>query len=228
MPSDAYILSKKMPLRVGIPKEYFGEGLDADVRKAVEESIRLLRQAGNTIEPVTLPHTNFALPVYYILACAEASSNLSRYDGTLYGYRSPDHQDVISMITATRTEGFGEDVQRRIMIGTFTLSAGYHDAYYLQACKVRRLIAQDFDAAFASCDVILHPISPTAPFRLGEKTDDPMKMYLSDIYSVIANLAGLPAITIPCGRGDNGLAHWCSACRQSPDRALIAHSRGEA
>lgn len=214
-PADSTSLNEPAPefqtpatpsrLRVGIPGEYFGAGLDDEVRAAVENSLDRLRSAGHEIVPVGLPNSKYSLPTYYIIATAEASSNLARYDGCQYGYRSPAPGGLIDMVTNSRTEGFGEEVKRRIMLGTYVLSGGYHDQYYTKACRVRRLISDDFSRAFESCDVILHPIAPTAAFKLGEKTDDPLKMYLTDIYSVTANLAGLPAVTVPCGRTSGGL-----------------------
>lgn len=193
------------PLRIGVPKEYFGSGLDEEVRKSVENAIEILKSDGHTVEPISLPHTEYAVPAYYIIACAEASSNLARYDGCQYGYRAKGTNNIIDMFTRTRSEGFGEEVKRRIMLGTYVLSAGYYDAYYLKAARVRTLIAQDFKKAFESYDLVIHPIAPTAAFKIGEKIDDPLKMYLGDIYSVIANLVGIPAITVPCGWTSNRL-----------------------
>jgi len=193
------------PLRIGVPKEYFGPGLDEEVRKSVENAIELLKEDGHTLDSISLPHTEYAVPAYYIIACAEASSNLARYDGCQYGFRSPGDDNIIDMFTHTRTQGFGEEVKRRIMLGTYALSAGYYDAYYLKAARVRTLIARDFKAAFESYDLVLHPIAPTPAFKIGENIDDPLKMYLGDIYSVIANLVGIPAITVPCGWTSNHL-----------------------
>jgi len=186
-------------LRIGVPQEYFVEGLDSEVRKSIENSLQLLRGAGHSIVDVSLPHTSYALPTYYIIACAEASSNLARYDGCQFGVRAPQFTDLIDMMSRTRMEGFGSEVKRRILLGTHILSAGYRDAFYIKALKVRRLLVTDFQRAFQSCDVLLHAVSPTPPFKLGEKTDNPLVMYLNDIFSVVANLAGLPAISLPCG-----------------------------
>lgn len=191
--------------RVGVPKEYFGEGLDPEVRAAVEELLNRLRAGGHSIVEISLPHTKYAVPAYYIIACAEASSNLARYDGAQYGYRCAGATDIIEMFSRTRSEGFGAEVKRRIMLGAYVLSAGYYDAYYKKAAQVRTLIAKDFAAAFENCDVIMHPVAPSPAFRIGEKTDDPLAMYLGDIYSVTANLAGLPAASVPCGRTSGGL-----------------------
>jgi aspartyl-tRNA(Asn)/glutamyl-tRNA(Gln) amidotransferase subunit A len=192
-------------IRVGVPAEFFGVGLDPEVCASVTAALDLLERAGHNLVPLTLPHASYAIPTYYIVACAEASSNLARYDGTIYGYRSKTYEGLIDMMSRSRSEGFGAEVKRRIMLGTYTLSAGYYDAYYVKASKVRRLISQDFDAAFRLCDVILHPVAPTAAFRIGEKIDNPLSMYLGDVYSVLANLIGAPAISIPCGTTITGL-----------------------
>jgi aspartyl-tRNA(Asn)/glutamyl-tRNA(Gln) amidotransferase subunit A len=192
-------------LRIGLPREYFGEGLDADVRAAVEGAIAELRRLGATTLEVTLPNTALAVPAYYVIAPAEASSNLSRFDGVRYGYRAPEYDDLVDMYCRTRAQGFGAEVKRRILVGTYVLSHGYYDAYYLQAQRVRRLIARDFVEAFRRCDVIAGPTAPSVAFRIGERVSDPVKMYLSDIYTIPANLAGLPAMSIPCGFGDGGL-----------------------
>ncbi|MFH0912000.1 MAG: Asp-tRNA(Asn)/Glu-tRNA(Gln) amidotransferase subunit GatA [Planctomycetota bacterium] len=185
--------------RIGVPAEYFGDGLDPEVRERVEEAIRILREKGAAIVEIRLPHTRYGIPVYYIVATAEASSNLARYDGVHYGHRTRRADDIISLFSRSREEGFGPEVKRRIMLGTYVLSAGYYDAYYLRALKVRTLIARDFLRAFESVDAILAPTSPTAAFRLGEKAADPLAMYLSDIFTINANLAGIPAVSIPCG-----------------------------
>jgi aspartyl-tRNA(Asn)/glutamyl-tRNA(Gln) amidotransferase subunit A len=192
-------------LRIGLPKEYFGEGLSPEVAKVIETAIGEYRKLGAEVVEVSLPNSNLAIPCYYVLAPAEASSNLSRYDGARYGYRAKEYSDLISMYCRTRAEGFGAEVKRRIMIGTYVLSAGYYDAYYLKAQKLRRLIAEDFKQAFEVCDVIMGPTSPTTAFKLGAKTDDPVAMYLSDIYTVSVNLAGLPAVSIPAGFDARGL-----------------------
>lgn len=186
-------------LRVGVPKEYFGEGLDPEVRGAVEGAIQKLAAAGCEVKPISMPHTKYAIPTYYVVATAEASSNLARFDGVRYGYRSPDAKTLSAMYRKSRDEGFGPEVKRRIMLGTYALSAGYYDAYYLKAQRVRTLISQDFSRAFAGIDVIVTPTTPTPAFKLGEKSDDPLAMYLADIYTVTASLAGIPGISVPCG-----------------------------
>ena len=186
-------------LWIGVPEEFFGDGLDADVRARVEDALRWFGAQGARTVPIRLPNAGLALPVYYVLAPAEASSNLSRYDGVRYGHRAQDYDDLIDLYTRTRTEGFGEEVKRRILVGTYVLSHGYYDAYYLQAQKLRRLIAEDFSAAFQTCDVIMGPTTPGTAFALGSKMDDPVQMYLNDIYTIPAPLAGLPALSIPCG-----------------------------
>jgi aspartyl-tRNA(Asn)/glutamyl-tRNA(Gln) amidotransferase subunit A len=188
-------------LRLGVPKEYFAEGLDADVAGAVQSGIAELEKLGCTLVEVSLPQTRLCVPAYYVLAPAEASSNLARYDGVRYGYRAPEHGDLRDLYMKSRAQGFGEEVKRRILIGTYVLSHGYYDAYYLQAQKVRRLIAQDFADAFTRCDVIVGPTAPSVAFPLGAKTSDPVQMYLSDIYTIGVNLAGLPGMSIPCGFG---------------------------
>ncbi len=203
------------PLRVGVAREYFGEGLDGEVEAAVREAIRVYEGAGATIEEVSLPHLKYGIAAYYLVATAECSSNLARYDGTIYGHRAadfspkyPGEDDVppmIRMMMASRAEGFGAEVKRRIMLGTFALSAGYADQYYNKALQVRRLIRNDFDAAFRDVGVILGPTSPTAAFKLGEKTSDPLAMYLSDIYTITTNLAGIPGLSLPCGFTKGGL-----------------------
>jgi aspartyl-tRNA(Asn)/glutamyl-tRNA(Gln) amidotransferase subunit A len=192
-------------LRIGLPKEFFAEGLARDVAARVNEAIDDYKKRGVTIVDISLPNSRLSVPVYYVLAPAEASSNLSRYDGVRYGYRAPEYGDLTEMYEKTRAQGFGAEVKRRIMIGTYVLSHGYYDAYYLQAQKIRRLIAQDFDDAFKHCDLIMGPTSPGTAFNLGEKGDDPVQMYLSDIYTIAVNLAGLPGMSIPCGFGENGL-----------------------
>ena len=158
-----------------------------------------MKEGGHRVIPIHLPHTCYAIPTYYTIACAEASSNLARYDGVQYGHRSEKARDIIEMVTQTRSEGFGDEVKRRIILGTYVLSSGFFDAYYLRASKVRTLIANDFQEAFKECDIIAHPVAPTAAFKFGEKTDDPLTMYLGDVYTVTANLAGLPAVSVPCG-----------------------------
>lgn len=201
-------------MRIGIPREYFGEGMDGEVEESIWRGIRLLEKLGAEVEEVSLPHTEYAVATYYIIAPGEASSNLARYDGVQYGYRTlnlqlqtPDSETnpIINMFERTRDEGFGEEVKRRIMLGTYTLSAGYYEAYYLKAQKVRTLIKKDFEEVFKEHQVIITPTSPTPAFKIGEKIDDPLKMYLSDIYTISVNLAGLPAISIPCGFTRKGL-----------------------
>jgi aspartyl-tRNA(Asn)/glutamyl-tRNA(Gln) amidotransferase subunit A len=185
-------------LKIGIPKEYFIKGLDQDVNAAIKEAISKFKKLGASFEEISLPHTEYAVPVYYIIATAEASSNLARFDGVQYGFRAKA-ANLIDMYKKTRGEGFGPEAKRRIILGTFALSHGYYDAYYLRALKVRTLIKQDFDRAFKNFDCIITPTSPTPAFKIGEKIDDPLKMYLSDIYTISANLAGIPGISLPCG-----------------------------
>lgn len=192
-------------LRIGLPAEYFGEGVAEHVRAAVRDAVRRLEQLGAEVVELSLPHTEYALAAYYVIAPAEASSNLARYDGVRYGHRSDDAPDVVTMFSNSRSEGFGPEVKRRIMLGTYALSAGYYDAYYLQAQKVRTLIRRDFEAAFDQCDVLITPTAPTGPFRLGEHTDDPLSMYQADVCTIPVNLAGLPAITLPCGQDPDGM-----------------------
>ena len=186
-------------LRVGLPREFFAEGMSPDVAKAIDEAIAQYRKLGCTMVEVSLPNMKLSVPVYYVLAPAEASSNLSRFDGVRYGYRAPDYGDLSDMYKKSRAQGFGAEVKRRILIGTYVLSHGYYDAYYIKAQKLRRLIAQDFVAAFKQCDVILGPTSPGTAFKIGEKSGDPVQMYLSDIYTIAVNLAGLPGMSLPCG-----------------------------
>ena len=192
-------------MRVGLPREYFAGGLDASVRAAVEKALQALLSLGAEGMEISLPHTEYALATYYIIAPAEASSNLARYDGVRYGYRSQGAKGMIEMMSRTRGEGFGAEVKRRIMIGTYALSAGYYEAYYGKAQKVRTLLRRDFQEAFAGVDVILTPTAPTPAFRIGEKMDDPLTMYLSDIYTIPCNLAGIPGISVPCGLSPDGL-----------------------
>lgn len=186
-------------LKMGIPQEYFTSGIDPEVERAVREAIAALESMGMKPVEVSLPHLEYAVATYYIIACAEASTNLSRYDGVKYGYRSGKADNLMDMYMNTREEGFGEEVKRRIMLGTFVLSSGYYDAYYLKGQKVRTLIKEDFENAFGQCDVMVAPNSPVTAFRLNERMDDPLKMYLSDIYTISANLAGIPGLAIPCG-----------------------------
>ncbi len=191
-------------LKIGIPKEYFVEGMDPQVKSIIEEAINKLKSLGAVSNQVSLPHTQYAVPVYYIIATAEASSNLARFDGVQYGYRAKS-DSLIEMYKKTRAEGFGEEAKRRIILGTFALSHGYYDAYYLRALKVRTLIKNDFDVVFKEFDFIVAPTSPTPAFKIGERAEDPLKMYLSDIYTISVNLAGIPAISIPCGFTKDGL-----------------------
>jgi len=197
-----YVAELDKPVRgmkLGVAKEYFGEGLDDEVRQAVEVAIDKLKSLGCEIVPVSLPHTPYAIPTYYLIATAEASSNLARYDGVRYSHRARGVKTLSEMYRRSRDEGFGAEVKRRIMLGTYALSAGYYDAYYLKAQKVRTLLTRDFDEAFRKVDAIVTPTSPTAAFRLGEKSNDPLSMYLADIYTVTADLAGIPGISVPCG-----------------------------
>jgi aspartyl-tRNA(Asn)/glutamyl-tRNA(Gln) amidotransferase subunit A len=192
-------------LRIGVPAEYFGEGLDPEVRAAIESGIDSLRAAGCTIQPIALPTTRYAIPTYYLVATAEASANLARFDGVRYGYRSLSSATLSDMYRHSRDEGFGAEVKRRILLGTYALSAGYYDAYYLKAQQVRRLLAEEFLRAFAAVDAIVTPTSPIPPFKLGEKTGDPLAMYLADIYTVTASLAGICGVSVPCGATNGGL-----------------------
>lgn len=192
-------------LKLGVPKEYFGEGLDAEVKSAVEAAIQQLAADGCEIVPISLPHTPYAIPTYYVIATAEASSNLARYDGVRYGYRSKQARTLSEMYRRTRDEAFGAEVKRRIMLGTYALSSGYYDDYYLKAQKVRTLLARDFEEAFRRVDAIVTPTTPTPAFKLGEKTDDPLAMYLADIYTVVGDLVGVPGISVPCGQTRSGL-----------------------
>jgi aspartyl-tRNA(Asn)/glutamyl-tRNA(Gln) amidotransferase subunit A len=207
-PVDDYAAECDKPvegMRIGVPAEYFGEGLDPEVRSAIEDGIAKLKAAGCTIKPVSLPNTKYAIPTYYLVATAEASANLARFDGVRYGYRSPSSENLAGMYRHSREEGFGAEVKRRIMLGTYALSAGYYDAYYLKAQQVRRLLAEEFQRAFADVDAIVTPTAPTPAFKLGEKTGDPLAMYLADIYTVTASLAGICGVTVPCGTTKAGL-----------------------
>jgi aspartyl-tRNA(Asn)/glutamyl-tRNA(Gln) amidotransferase subunit A len=204
-PVDDYMAGLNAPLRglkIGLPKEYFGEGLDAGVAAAIEVALDEYRKLGATIMDITLPNTHLSVPAYYVVAPAECSSNLSRFDGVRFGYRASEPRDLEDLYTRSRGEGFGDEVKRRILVGAYALSAGYYDAYYLQAQKVRRLIRDDFLRAFEQVDVIMGPTAPSVAFKLGEKADDPISMYLSDIYTIAVNLAGLPAMSIPAGFSD--------------------------
>jgi len=190
---------------IGMPKEYFVEGVDPEVAGAVTEGIRVLEELGAVVKEVSLPHTEYAVAAYYIICTAEASSNLARFDGVKYGFRGLENNDLMEMYCETRGEGFGPEVKRRIMLGTYVLSSGYYDAYYRKASQVRTLIKEDFEQAFRGCDVIITPTAPTPAFRIGEKTEDPLQMYLSDIFTISVNLAGIPALSMPCGISCSGL-----------------------
>ncbi len=191
-------------LRIGVPKEYFVEGMQPEVEKSVREALANLEKAGARTVEISLPHTSYAVAAYYLVATAEASANLSRYDGIRFGLRVPADNNI-ELYEKSRAQGFGAEVKRRIMLGTFALSAGYYDAYYLKGQKVRTLIRRDFEKAFETCDVVMAPVAPTTAFKLGEKTDDPLTMYLSDIFTISVNLAGLPGMSMPCGYDDKGL-----------------------
>jgi len=207
-PVEDYAAASDKPaegLRIGVPAEYFGEGLDPEVRAAVEKGIEALKAAGCTVKPVALPHTRYAVPTYYLVATAEASANLARFDGVRYGYRSPHSATLSDMYSHSRDEGFGAEVKRRIFLGTYALSAGYYDAYYLKAQQVRRLLAEEFLRAFGEVDAIVTPVSPVPAFRIGEKSGDPLAMYLADIYTVTASLAGICGVSVPCGATKAGL-----------------------
>jgi aspartyl-tRNA(Asn)/glutamyl-tRNA(Gln) amidotransferase subunit A len=192
-------------LKVGLPREFFAEGLDSGVAAVVQAAIDEYRKLGAETVEISLPNSMLSIPVYYVLAPAEASSNLSRYDGVRYGHRAAEYTDLMDMYCKSRAEGFGAEVKRRIMIGTYVLSAGYYDAYYLKAQQIRRLIANDFTEAFKQCDIIMGPTAPSTAFKAGEKADDPVSMYLQDIYTIAVNLAGLPGMSVPAGFGDSGL-----------------------
>jgi aspartyl-tRNA(Asn)/glutamyl-tRNA(Gln) amidotransferase subunit A len=192
-------------LRIGVPDEFFGDGVADDVRQAVDAALTEYEKLGAVRVPVSLPRTELAIPVYYIIAPAEASSNLSRFDGVKFGHRAAQFKDLADMYRKTRSEGFGAEVRRRIMIGTYVLSHGYYDAYYLQAQKIRRMLSDDFQQAFRTCDVIAGPVAPTVAWRIGEKSDDPLANYLADIFTLPASLAGLPAMSLPAGFGVGGM-----------------------
>lgn len=201
----AALKSKKGPWKLGVPREFFGAGIDPEVKANIEQAIQWYKSQGCEIVDVSLPHSNLAVPVYYIVATAEASSNLARFDGVRYSHRSQEANDAISLFSKSRGEGFGDEVKRRIILGTYVLSSGYYDAYYLRAQKIRRLILADFEAAFTQVDAILTPTSPTPAFKRGERSQDPLAMYLSDVYTISVNLAGLPAISLPSGFTQSGL-----------------------
>ena len=205
IPNFCYKEDFNYKYKIGLPKEYFGLGLNTEIREAINDVVERLIKAGHQIIEIELPHTKYSIATYYILTTAEASSNLARFDGARYGYRSNESQNLTSMYLNSRSEGFGNEVKRRIMLGTYVLSAGYYDAYYRKAQKVRRLLKQDFDKAFLQVDIILTPTTPTTAFKIGEKTNDPLEMYLEDIYTTSANLVGIPGINIPIGKDSNGL-----------------------
>jgi aspartyl-tRNA(Asn)/glutamyl-tRNA(Gln) amidotransferase subunit A len=224
VPVPDYVAELEKPVRglkLGVAKEYFGEGLDSEVRKSVETAIQRLAGSGCEIVPVSLPHTEYAILTYYIVATAEASSNLARFDGVRYGYRARDARTLSEMYRRSRDHGFGAEVKRRIMLGTYALSAGYYDAYYLKAQRVRTLLVRDFEEAFKKVDAILTPTSPTAAFKLGEKVDDPLSMYLADIFTVTADLAGIPGISVPCGETKENLPVGLQILGKHFDEATI-------
>jgi aspartyl-tRNA(Asn)/glutamyl-tRNA(Gln) amidotransferase subunit A len=192
-------------MKLGVPKEYFGEGIEPEVRKRVDEAIAVFRKLGFAIVDISLPHTKYGVSAYYVVATAEASSNLARFDGVHYGHRTAERTDLVDMYSVSREEGFGDEVKRRVMLGTYALSSGYYDAYYLKALKVRRLMKQDFDRAWEKVDAVLCPTSPTTAFRIGERTDDPLSMYLADVFTISANMTGIPGISVPCGFDAKGL-----------------------
>ena len=207
-PKEDYARDLEAPLagmRIGLPKEYFGDGVDADVAARVREAIRWYEGQGAKVVEITLPNTHLAVPVYYVLAPAEASSNLSRFDGVRYGHRAAEYADLYEMYCKSRAEGFGAEVKRRILVGAYVLSHGYYDAYYLQAQKIRRLIARSFTEAFTQCDLIMGPVAPSTAFEIGAMSSDPVQMYLNDIFTIPASLAGLPGMSIPCGFDGRGL-----------------------
>src|SRR4051812_27909032 len=214
-------------LRLGVPAEYFAEGLDLEVKASVEAAIQKLAAAGCQVVPVSLPHTKYAIPTYYVIATAEASSNLARFDGVRYGHRSKESKTLSAMYRRSRDEGFGPEVKRRIMLGTYALSAGYYDAYYIKAQRVRTLLTRDFENAFQKVDAIVTPTTPTPAFKLGEKSDDPLAMYLADLYTVTADLVGIPGISVPCGKSKAGLPIGCQVLTKHFDEATmfrIAHA----
>jgi aspartyl-tRNA(Asn)/glutamyl-tRNA(Gln) amidotransferase subunit A len=224
LPVPDYAAELEKPVRglkLGVPREYFGEGLDGEVHAAVEAAIEKMKRAGCEVVPVSLPHTEYAVPAYYVVATAEASSNLARYDAVRYGARAPGAATLSEMYRRSRSAGFGAEVKRRILLGTYVLSAGYYDAYYLKAQKVRSLVARDFQQAFAQVDAIVTPTTPTPAFKLGEKTDDPLAMYLADVYTVTANLAGIPGISVPCGKSSGGLPIGLQVLGKHFDEATV-------
>ncbi len=224
---SAALKEKKGPWKLGVPQEFFGEGIDPEVKANIEKAIDWYKSQGCEIVDISLPHSELAVPVYYIVATAEASSNLARFDGVRYSHRSEESKDALTLFTKSRGEGFGEEVKRRIILGTYVLSSGYYDAYYLRAQKVRRLILGDFEKAFEEVDAILTPTSPTPAFKQGERADDPLAMYLSDIYTISVNLAGLPAISVPSGFTESGLPIGLQVIGKAfgeADMFAVAHS----
>jgi aspartyl-tRNA(Asn)/glutamyl-tRNA(Gln) amidotransferase subunit A len=216
----SYVGREIKGMRVGIPDEYSIEGMDQDVKKAVDDAIKVFERNGATVIPISLPHTEYAVATYYVICTAEASSNLARYDGVKYGFRAPG-KDIIDMYKKTRSAGFGKEVKRRIILGTYVLSSGYYDAYYRKAGQVRTLIKGDFDRAFEQCDLVVTPVSPTTAFRIGEKVEDPLTMYLSDIFTIPVNLAGLPGLSVPCGFDRAGLPIGLQIIGKPLDEALM-------
>ncbi|HUU43424.1 MAG TPA: amidase family protein, partial [Planctomycetota bacterium] len=207
-PVDDYLAALDAPpdeLTLGVPAEYFGEGIEPDVAKRTTEAIDVFRTLGFNVVDVSLPHTKYGVSAYYVVATAEASSNLARFDGVHYGHRTARKTDLVDLYAVSREEGFGDEVKRRVMLGTYALSSGYYDAYYLKALKVRRLMKEDFDRAWEQVDAVVCPTSPTTAFRLGERVDDPLSMYLADVFTISANMAGIPGISLPCGFDRNGL-----------------------
>jgi aspartyl-tRNA(Asn)/glutamyl-tRNA(Gln) amidotransferase subunit A len=225
VPDFAASLKKDVKgMKIGIPKEYFIEGMDSEVDKAVRDAVTILEGLGATIKEVTLPHTAFAVATYYILATSEASSNLARYDGVKYGVRAGGAKDLLDMYMKSRSQGFGPEVKRRIMLGTYALSAGYYEAYYKKGQQARTLIKRDFDEAFKAVDIIATPTAPTAAFKIGEKSADPLQMYLSDIFTISVNLAGIPGISIPCGFTKNDLPIGLQLLGRHFDEESIIHA----
>src|SRR6202020_1512376 len=223
-PVDDYVGGLTKPvegLRIGVPEEYFGEGLDSEIRAAIDGALDRLKKAGCAVKRVSLPHTKYAIPTYYVIATAEASSNLSRFDGVRFGLRDAEAKTLSEMYRNTRDAGFGAEVKRRILLGTYSLSAGYYDAYYKKAQQVRTLLTRDFLAAFNEVDVLVTPTAPTPAFKLGEKTDDPLSMYLADIYTVTANLAGICGISVPCGKSSQGLPIGAQVLGKHFDEASV-------
>ncbi len=224
-PDYSRALKKDMKgLKVGLPREYFIEGMDPEVERAIREAVRTLESLGATVVDVSLPHTKYAVATYYILATSEASSNLARYDGVKYGYRTASPKDLLEMYMKSRDEGFGAEVKRRIMLGTYALSAGYYDAYYKKGQQVRTLIKRDFDEAFKKADIIAAPTAPTAAFKIGEKSADPLQMYLSDIFTISVNLAGIPGISLPCGFTSTNLPIGLQILGRHFDEESVIHA----